>query len=354
MNSITPYILTKGDEANLLASDGYKVEQSGGFNIVYKDILADTSIDADELTNELRCSFETLGNVDGKIYEPHVLVREAVRGNLVDGTPCGYVVELTQDGPIVHALDQMDSVPLLVGYGSLLDPAELACNTEEGDLRNLLDFEAKSALAEEKGIIEKISYAEISGLELRFDRVPTLERYGHTQEERNFFTVLNSEPKKGANAPVVIFDPADLTENPLDYFAHENYDETEYARRRIEPEQIKIFGDSKLSLDKGVWVLDSPLITDVEGDLEVIIPNPSAKISERYMHMITNGLAGAEQAVPGFAKKYVESVIQANGQPLSENDEFIEVLEQKLPVGTLSYFGKNPIPDRASSGHFEA
>ncbi len=349
MGRITPYILTKSNGINPLARElasmGCKSQQSGDFNIVYKDIRTDPSIDVSELTNELRESFELLETVDEKIYEPHVLVRESARGNYVDEEPCKYIVELTEKGPTVHDLSKMKSVPPLIGYGSLLDPYELACNTEDGDLRNLLGLEDKRKLAEEKHITEKISYAKISGLELGFNRAPTAKRHGPTQEIRNYLAVLNSGPKEGASAYAVIFDPADLTKNPIKYLAIENYGEIEYVRRLIKPDQIKVIGGNpKLSLDEGAWILESPLITDVDGKLEVIASNPYSEIPAGYIDMLTNGLTGAEQEVPGFAKLYVDSVIQPNGRPLSENGNFMGVLEQKLSarINTDAYADKMP------------
>ncbi|MCK5233865.1 MAG: hypothetical protein KAJ91_03535 [Candidatus Aenigmarchaeota archaeon] len=333
MNSITPYILTKGTEANPLASEGYKVKQSGGFNIVYKDILADPSlIDADGLTKELRASFETLQNVGEKIYDPGALVRNPIRGRLVGGKPSGYIVELSEKGPTVYAAAEMETVPSLIAIGSLLSPGEIAGNTEEGNLRNELDSQAKHALAEKKGITKNISYVEISGLELIFDRTPTVKRYGTTQDEWDQWAVLNSRSKKDAKAYGVLFDPATLTKDPRNYLLEENYDEGEYLRWKVPSDQITLLGGSKQSLgkDEYAWVLRSSLISDAGGSIHVIASKPNSKIHKRYREMLTTGLAGAEQVVPEFANMYVESVIQANGRPLSENVEFMGALEEKL------------------------
>jgi len=305
MRSIVPHILVRDDHvASTLAKDGYKVISSNDLNIIYSDIKIPenpTRDSLDSLTAEVRQSFDKLFRIEEKESDPHVLIRKAIRGNLVDGKPSGYIVELTENGPNVCALNQMSSIPLLAGYGSLLDPNELACNAKDGDLRNSLTNEKKKYLAGKNGIAEKINYAKIKGTQLIFNRAATAKRYGETQNERNGWAVLNTKQVDDAYAHVSIFNPKDLTDDPVSYFARENFDEIEYARRRIMPEQIELLNNSKLSLENGIWILDSPQISDVEGELSTIIPNANAKISERYMNMIANGLAGADQVVSGFS-----------------------------------------------------
>jgi hypothetical protein len=327
MNAITPHIIIEDQRIASLISKDYEITNSNGLYIVHKNIeVPDENISqesTDALTEKVREAFKDLNNIEEAITPAHALVRKNIRGRLKNQKPTGYIVELSDKGPVVYSLENLDSLPLLGGYGSLLDPNELALNTEEGDLRNQnLSQEQKEKLAEKRNIPNKLSYAQISDLELTFNRAPTASRYGSSQQERNNWSVLNSRSKQGAKAYIVIFDPETLTEDAKSYFARENFDEMEYARRKINPKDITLLTDSNLDLERGLWVLDSPLITDVEGQLQTMIPIKGANVSDKYASMINRGLVQAEKISPGFKDNYLENTIQSNGKPLSENKKF--------------------------------
>ena len=306
--------------------------------LIFKDIILPDKIGKeglDSLTENLRNSFDYLNNLEIEGRPAHGLVRENSRGRLENENPVGYVLELTEEGPILYNLGLMENVPILAGYGSLLDPVQLAANTESGDLRNVKDDEIRKRLAEEKDVLNKMSYGVANNHELVFNRAPTAKRHGDTQEERNNWAVLNLQRIDGKKAYIMLFDPSKLNENPLHYFARENFDEIGYGRRRINKSDISVLSGDEI---KGgyVWALDSPLITDTiddhqkPGTINSIIINPSTQIKDNYINMITNGLAGAYKVSPEFVNQYVANTIQPNGKPLIENERFMETLEKKL------------------------
>lgn len=343
--------------AQWLEESGYAVTPTADINgpyIVSKNIHAapDMQEEYDSITSELQKSVTEFNEILAKHKKPYggigpasnaypgpgVLVGKEVRGRLVSDEPTGYIVELIDDVPQVLSLECMNSedIPTLTGYGSLLYGVEIYCNTKgDGSLRNTLSNEEKRKLAEKIDITNLIGYFRIRGIELIFNRAPTAKRYGATQEQRNEWAVLNSALKENANAHAVLFDPGELAEDPLKYLGRENFDEMEYIRRRIKRSDCEHLGGAELA-DKDVWILESPLITDVDGKLEYIGTSPSSKISDRYMNMLINGLAGAESVVPGFAEKYVTNVVQADGTLLSTNERFMCELQKMMPYGASS------------------
>lgn len=329
------------DLAERLHRDGgFEVTESNGLYVVSRQIALprDASKESiDDVTNRVRADthYLTLARMDaedGFLDIPGVLVGSQTRGRLSEnGEPTGYIAEITQDGPIIHSLADADfSVPVLAGYGSLLDPYQLAANTAPGDLRNTKDSALRERLAKEKDVLNKMAYVQMDGLTLVFNRAPTAGRYGDTQQERNQNTVLNLREDSRAKAYMMLFDPATLTDDPRVYFVIENADEAEYNRLRIDAGKIHRIAGAETDVGSHVWALYSPLITDVDGKLGTITVTPESRIHERYVDMITNGLAGAEKTAPGFALNYLQNTLQADGTPLLENAAVIDALAAKL------------------------
>jgi hypothetical protein len=237
---------------------------------------------------------------------------------------------MTDEGPIVHFIEHMTSVPALAGYGSLLDPAEMATIGEPGDIRRKLKYPEKLAIAEKKDIRDKVGYARILGTQLLFNRGPSIKRYGSSQEQRNMSATLNSRPCDDSSAHVVVFNPADMTKDPLEYLANETFGEYEYGRRRITNEAITVMGGKDPTDGKDIWILESPLITDEDVQLKVLTIPTDAQISQTYIDKITRGLVQAEAVAPGMAYGYARSTIQPNGKPLALHKEFMDTLEQRL------------------------
>ncbi len=333
MGSIIPHIIIKHEESAIdsLKND-FSLNVKKDYVIVSNPIHAPSNSSqesVDDITDKTIRAFEKLNSIDEAIAPAHVLVKNNIRGRLEHGKPTGYIVELTDNGPVVHSLDHMIDLPLLGGYGSLLDPVMLASNTEDGDLRNSTDEVLKEKIAKDKDIKNKIEYAEVKGIQLNFNRAGTSPRYLRIQTEKNQWACLNIEQNPDAKAYIVLFDAKSLTKNPFEYFARENIDELEYARRRISPKAISHIAGINFNKENGVWILDSPIISDVYGDLEMINTNPDTQISDSYINRITNGLIGAEQMAAGFAECYMKNTIQANGQSLHKHEKFKSVLEEK-------------------------
>ena len=324
---------------NAIHNDGYSLQNLNESNIlIFKEIGLDENIgqeSVDNLTEIVRNSFNYLNGIEIESMNAHGLIRESVRGRLEGENPKGYILEMTDDGPILYNLALMDKVPTLAGYGSLLDPEQLTANTASGDLRNIKDSEIRKKLAKEKDVLNKMSYGVANNHELTFNRAPTAKRHGNTQEERNNWAVLNLQKNDGRKAYIMFFEPGELTENPFHYFARENFDEIGYARRRINKSDINLLSGKEIQGDY-VWVLDSPLISDTidehqkPGTINSIIITPNTQIKDNYIDMITNGLAGAYNVSPEFVKNYVANTIQPNGKTLNENQRFMETLERKL------------------------
>ncbi len=335
--------------------NNYNITFDGREAIVSKEIEAPEGVSkesVDAITAEVRGTYDHIEelspyvNISG--FNPHVLVRTNARARLEgkieflgakeDGCKIahdfrehkGYVVEMTNDGPIVHYMEHIERIPILGGYGSLMDPEQLAANTAPGDLRNVKDPEQRKRLAEESGIAEKMAFVSIDDLCLTFSRAPTAKRHGNTQTERNKWSVLNVDVEETKKSYMILFDPEQLTKDPKTYFAIENSDEMEYGRRLIKPEQVTHYGGAKMNLDRGIWVLDAPLVTDVDGRLQVMATTKASDVKGNYIDMITNGLAGAEKAAHGFSDNYVDNTVLPNKNPLSSHKEFMRVLAQKL------------------------
>ncbi|MFT4343645.1 MAG: hypothetical protein ACMXYE_02750 [Candidatus Woesearchaeota archaeon] len=326
--------LSQGRDIPSLQKDGFIITKIKAGYIAGKEIQAPYEISSegvDALSEEVNEVYDELVE---KGFDPHVLVRESARARLENENPAGYIAEISNQGIRMYAVQHMSHIPILAGYGSLMDPAQLAANTASGDLRNSASPEELKQLAEERNITEKLSYAAIADLELRFNRTATARRHGATQEERNNWTVLNVYPKQGTHAYVVLFDPEQVTDNPLSYFARENFDEIEYARRSIDPRMVSHIGGAPLPLHKKIWVLDSPLITDVvdgnDDSLKPIMPHEKSEIKDSYMEMVTNGLAGAYRISSEFPHLYTAHAKRANGKSLHTHERFMECLEEKL------------------------
>jgi len=339
MQTIIPHGIVKDmDILPLLMREGYDITHRGDAAIVSKEIEAPEGISresVDDITDRVSGIYHRMGTFFEGIENIHVLVREDARGRMSGERPAGYVVEMSAEGPRVYALAHMDRLPMLAGYGSLMDPLQLAANTADGDLRNASDDDVRKQLAEEKDVLNKLAYVEVDGMYLAFNRAPTAKRHGATQAERNQWAVLNVVPEENERAYMVLFDPEQLTDDPLSYFARENFDEIEYARRRIDPKQVTHYGGAHIDADRGIWVLDSPLITDVvDGDderLKLIETSEDSDIKDNYIEMVTNGLAGAEKVAPGFADRYIDSTVMPDGRNFINNHErFMETLERKL------------------------
>jgi hypothetical protein len=314
-----------------------KLNDSGDI-LIFREIKLPCEIKdegLDSLTNEVRKSFNYLNELEIEGMSAHGLIRIGARGRLEDEKPKGYILEMTDEGPILYNLALLNEIPILAGYGSLLDPEQLAANTASGDLRNIKDDEIRKQLAEEKDVLNKMSYGVAKNHELIFNRAPTAKRHGNTQEERNNWAVLNLQKKEGKKAYIMLFDPGELTKDPLHYLARENFDELGYGRRRINKSDINILYGKKIKSDY-VWILDSPLITDTIdehqklGTINSIIINPRTQIKENYINMITNGLVGANKISQDFVNQYIANTIQPDGKSLIENQRFMKTLERKL------------------------
>lgn len=366
MKSVISHRIIKNDLSPIdkfaLQEDGYIVQRINDAwdLLVFKEVGLPDRIGQeglDSLTEVIRKSFDYLNEIQIEGDSAHGLIRKSSRGRfekkyngfasgilsilgLNKEIEKGYVLELTDEGPILYNLGLMDKVPILAGYGSLLDPEQLAANTELGDLRNSKDSDVRRRLSEEKDVLNKVQYGEVQGYNLRFNRAPTAKRHGLTQQERNKWSVLNLEKNENGKAYMMFFDPVDFTDNPLMYFAIENFDEIEYARRKINFNDINLLGDKKLKADY-VWVLDSPLITDVidngqkKGTINSIsgprsIDYSNAEIKDNYIGMVTNGLAGAHKVSPDFVNSYIENTLQSNGKPLKDHQRFIGTLNSKI------------------------
>ncbi len=334
MHGILPHIVTTDEKlVKQLTSEGYSIGANAGYFIVSKEIeiphhLSRESVDA--LTEELRKEYMHLSQLEEGTHTAHVLVRKDARARLLDSHPTGYLVEMTDEGPIVHFIEHMTTFPALAGYGSLLDPAEMATIGEPGDIRRKLKYPEKLAIAEKKQIRDKVGYGMILDTQLLFNRGPSIKRYGSSQEQRNMSATLNSRPCKGSAAHVVIFNPADIADDPLEYLANETYGEYEYNRRRISNEDITSMGGKDQTGGNDIWILESPLITDEDVQLKVLTIPTYAQISPTYIDKITRGLVQAEKIAPGIALGYAGSTIQPNKKPLIEHQEFMQTLKQRL------------------------
>lgn len=338
MKTIIPHGIVKRTALLPLISSEYDVTHRADVAIVSKEIEVPDDISresVDAITADLRKVFARLEGINF-VENPHILVRESARARINgNGKPSGYVVEMSVQGPTVYAIEHMDKLPMLAGYGSLMDPLQLATNTVGGDLRNTLDNDVRRKIVEDKDIMNKLEYVKVDDLFLVFNRAPTAIRHGATQAERNKWVVLNVGHGRNEQAYIILFDPEQLTDDPLAYFAGENSYEVEYARRKIDPKQVTHYGGAHIDVDRGIWVLDSPLITDVvEGDdakLKFIAAIADSDIKDSYIEMVTNGLAGAEKVAPGFAECYVNSTFMPDGRNFINNHQrFMNTLERKL------------------------
>jgi hypothetical protein len=340
MSSVIPHTMlpSNSDDLSRLVKDGYNITHDSGLAIIHKEIGLPGNLGSEGLDakiDELRKEFEFLNGI-GSDFGPSGLVRTGARGRYTtegdDKEPKarGYILEIREDGPRLYNLEHNPEIPILGGFGSLMDPIQLALNTESGDLRNTADPELREKIAEEKNVSEKMGYFSIEGMGLSFNRGPTASRYGNTQKERNQYAVLNSILDRNKTSYVVLFDPAKLTEDPLKYLAIENFDEMEYARLFVDGSKSNHIGGAKLDVSKGIWFLHSPRITDVDGRLQFMGSRNNSQINERYIGMLTNGLSGAGKVSPSFSTLYMTNTLLPNGQPLSTHDRFVNTLNSKM------------------------
>lgn len=281
----------------------------------------------DTITGSLQDIISYLGTLEEQVAPANVLVRAAARGRMEESKPRGYIVE-SRDGEFrLYPIAHLENLPLLAGYGSLMDPAELAADTQSAESRNLMDREAMETLADHLGLEGKMAYASVRDAQLTFNRAPTAARYGETQEERNAFAVLNAVPADGSRAYVMLFDADAVAEaagsDGVTFFANQNAGEMEYNRLWVPDSAIEMLGgNTGLDAQDGAWLLYSPQVTDVGGKLEIMMPRPGARLHERYVGNLQKGLDGAESLARGFSRNYVTSALQPDGKALSAHPGF--------------------------------
>ena len=152
MKTIIPHGIVKRTALLPLISSEYDVTHRADVAIVSKEIEVPDDISresVDAITADLRKVFARLEGINF-VENPHILVRESARARINgNGKPSGYVVEMSVQGPTVYAIEHMDKLPMLAGYGSLMDPLQLATNTVGGDLRNTLDNDVRRKIVED-------------------------------------------------------------------------------------------------------------------------------------------------------------------------------------------------------------
>ncbi|PIN70857.1 hypothetical protein COV94_00930, partial [Candidatus Woesearchaeota archaeon CG11_big_fil_rev_8_21_14_0_20_57_5] len=238
--------------------------------------------DLPAFNTELRHAYQSIEQIPGVSYA-HVLPSQDARD---------FVVLFDHHGPRALALEQLAEVPTIAGYATLLGGGA--------------------------PVPDDVAYVTIKDVSISFDRMATL-RLGHLPEaERKQWAVLNASTEPGT-AYTILFDPRSVSADPIQWLADENKGTGEYVFRQIVHHRVRSYAGSDVNVTGGIWLQESPMVADLEGQLRFIKASRDAQIHPDYITMLAAGLRKAESTAPGFITNYMRSTYQPDGSPLISN-----------------------------------